>query len=447
VSVASHQMGAKVSPPHVSNLENLGLVYQDGQLALDGVLLTDLLEEFSSPLVVISEKSIHVAFLRLTGVLKILDDSLVPRVHVATGLATAAENARIYATVSESATLGLLRTLDARGVGFVANCISDLTRARHAGVSSKNIVFASILKTEDSFLEAERLQLGAIEVMCWKDLELLCGSHAGERNGVRVALRVAAPWCPLYLGLSVEEVWAAAQVLRGMPHVHLVGLSCGWDSCDDCSVPEYQRWLSELRILLERLQDSALPLEWLMVGPRARVDSGNASHMRNIGNGEEDFALATQRVLEGASFRVHFTCADALIRNATHVVGRLVRQFGAQNGKVLYLADLVVEGGDASSASQGNDHLVVPLKAPKDGLSELCEIWIPKGAFQSFAPLGNWPLGEVNAGDAILYPCSGLHCCVTLGAAAPVEILIPVAGDPKVIRARKREFSGFENEL
>ena len=458
----------KLQDPLEDVLKSNGLSYENGKLCLEGFPFEELAREFSTPLLVVSEPNMHRIAQSLLVLIGRLDATLCPRPNYISGArGEHRPSARIFSSISQSATLGLLRSLNSLQIGLIANSLREVERAMCAQVHPHNVVLTGILKSRSSFEEARKRGLGAIEILCWSDLETLLSLPEGD-SPLRVSLRALAPWCPNYMGLGSEELWAAVTLVTSRPDFRLVGLSCAWDSCEDCSAQEYSALLGKIKRLGNDLLASGSDLEWVMVGPRGTSPGGNISHMKPCQD-EAEYAEITEKVFSGCSFRVYFSCGDALLRQSCHVVGKIARRFSdpnlsdfSDNPVQRFLSDLVVDAGcvDAQSAVSGGqgaklsveNHLVFPLQQPQpfDGQNPvLSEIWTRFAESAPFEKLGRWSLGAIASNDFLLYPCSGVQvfeACHQLEN-APTEILLHQDCDYTVIRCRRQPSSGFETEF
>lgn len=192
--------------------------YRHGALASEGVPLSEIAEEFGTPVYVYSAKGF-----------------LEPLRQLKKGLAGI--DHLICFAVKSCSNVAILRMLADAGAGMDLVSGGELFRAKLAGVPSDRIVFSGVGKTPGEMAEALRADVFSFNVESVAELQLLDHVSAQLGTRARVALRfnpdVDAKTHPYIstglkknkFGLNRSEILAIVRSLRRYPHIDLRGIS------------------------------------------------------------------------------------------------------------------------------------------------------------------------------------------------------------------------------
>ena len=421
------------------------------QVSIDGVNLEELLQEFGSPLVVVHERLARESVKAFRDITTALEGTLRPQLRVASrpprvrpSMAYASA-AQVYASVSAHPTMELLRRLSHWEMGLVAQSAGEVQRALRAGVASHSILFSSAFKTEQEMLQAHGQGLLAIEVESLPEFEELLGTvfqDAAENTGhpVRICLRVGIGKRTQLDALSLDEALYVCGRLRTCGHLSLVGISSAWGRCEETDIENFRVVVQTLRSFVEEQLSAGFPLEFAMIGARSKLNLQSPEESPEQCS-PKSYSRVTYQVFRGAPFRVYFSCEDAIFRQSTHLLGRVVRVSEGADRLTCYL-DIAVPGHSSDST------FVLPLSPQaleKQNLHPRC---VPRKdrAVVGRSCLDHTPVYlsaaqfEVRAGMKVLLPAVGAGFCPQASQAGsvlrPTEVLITSEGEVVVLRRR-----------
>ncbi|MFH1024367.1 MAG: diaminopimelate decarboxylase [Planctomycetota bacterium] len=145
--------------------------YQGNQLFCEKVKVSDLAQEYGTPLYVYSRRTLVEHYRKLADAFK----DLSPLVCY---------------SVKASSTIALCRALAQEGAGFDVVSGGEIFRALQAGVKGDRVVFAGVGKTRQEMVEALEADILQFNVESPGELELLDEAAHELRRKARVALRV-----------------------------------------------------------------------------------------------------------------------------------------------------------------------------------------------------------------------------------------------------------------
>lgn len=195
------------------------LSYQNGQLCIESVPLSELARTHGTPLFVYSQAAIlHALAAYQRGL--------------------AGRKALICYAMKANSSLAILRLLAAQGCGFDIVSGGELARALAAGADPAKIVFSGIGKTRAEMRQALAAGIGCFNVESLAELDVLsdvalsCGTRAPV--SLRVNPNVDAKTHPYIstglkgnkFGIAHEQALAAYQHAARLPGLRVVGIDC-----------------------------------------------------------------------------------------------------------------------------------------------------------------------------------------------------------------------------
>lgn len=436
-------------------MRELGLeVSKEGsrqEVCMEGIALSSLLEEYGSPLLIVSERTCKDVVATLGNLTASLGDSLRPALRFGPGAFNDARCARVFSPIAASPTQELLRRLDQWNVGFLAQSAGELERALRAGAKASNVILCGAFKSVSDVVAAAQKGVRAIEVESFAEFEDLCSedvSQVVQGEPLRLCLRVEVPWTPVPSGLRTDEILVAFERVRHLNHAVCVGLSAGWRESSACTEEQYDSILSQLRNLAMNLILSGHPVESVMVGPRSHL------HIENRPDGTmegEAYLRLTREHFQEAPFRVYFSCGDAVFHRSTHKIGRVLRVSTGTTGRNTCYVDIRYPEGWRQTEP------LLPLASPHPRLCKT-DLGLPPLSFvgrSSFdhQPLkfGEWVWPHVQPGLPIILPRVGAAFAASASASCsvprPTELLITDEGEVVVIRSRDSLHGAISNEM
>jgi diaminopimelate decarboxylase len=421
------------------------------EACMEGIPLSSLLDEYGSPLLIVSERTCKDVVGTLRNLTASLGVSLRPALRFGPGALNDATCARVFSPVAASPTQELLRRLDRWNVGFLAQSAGELERALRAGAKASNVILCGAFKSVTDVVAAAGLGVRAVEVESFAEFEDLCSDEvrmAVRVRPLRLCLRVEVPWTPVPSGLRADEILVAFERVRHLDHAVCVGLSAGWRESSACTEEQYDAILRQLRSLAMNLISSGHPVESVMVGPRSHL------HIESRADGTmegESYMRLTREHFQDAPFRVYFSCGDAVFHRSTHKIGRVLRvSKGALGRDTCYVDIRYPEGWRQTDP-------LLPLASPGPRPDE-GDLVVPPISFvgrSSFdhQPLkfGEWVWPHVRPGLPIILPRVGAAFAASASASCsvprPTELLVTEEGDVVVIRSRDSLDGAMFNEV
>ena len=193
--------------------------YQNGQLMVEGVALSELARQHGTPLFVYSKAAILAAL-------------------AAYQRGLAGREALICYAMKANSSLALLKLLADAGCGFDIVSAGELERALAAGATPSKIVFSGVGKTRAEMRRALEAGVGCFNIESMAELDVLsdvavaCGQTAPV--SIRVNPNVDAKTHPYIstglkgnkFGISHDEALAAYRHAARLPGLQVVGIDC-----------------------------------------------------------------------------------------------------------------------------------------------------------------------------------------------------------------------------
>jgi diaminopimelate decarboxylase len=155
------------------NLSAWGLSKHGDQLLIDGVLASDLLADFGSPLLAVNESQlIHDI------------DSLKE------AFSLAPKGSKIVYSYKTNSTPGIIQTIHRHGIGAEVISPYELWLAQQLSVAGDNIVYNGVSKTEKSLRDAIKIGVFSINADSLDEIELLKKLSVEMNKKVSIGLRI-----------------------------------------------------------------------------------------------------------------------------------------------------------------------------------------------------------------------------------------------------------------
>ena len=232
--------------------------YQNGELFAENVALSDLADQFGTPLYVYSRKAFSDSFLAYADALK-------------------GKDALVCYAVKANSNIAVLSVLAKLGAGFDIVSVGELERVLKAGGDPAKCVFSGVAKTADEMRRALAVGVHCFNVESAAELERL--NDVAVEMGVKapVSLRVnpdvdagTHPYISTGLkenkfGVDIEvapEVYAHAATLPGL---NVKGVDCHIGS-QLTQIAPFLDALDRVLLLIDNLKEKGIELEHIDLG-------------------------------------------------------------------------------------------------------------------------------------------------------------------------------------
>ncbi|HSG60728.1 MAG TPA: diaminopimelate decarboxylase [Pseudomonadales bacterium] len=234
------------------------LAYQNGQLAFDGLALTDIAARFGTPTYIYSQTTIAENFNAYT-------QALAGRDHL------------VCYAVKANSNLAVLNTIAKLGGGFDIVSQGELQRVLAAGGNPANVVFSGVAKTAEEMRFALQQGIKCFNLESPAELDRL-NAVATEMGvvapiSVRVNPDVDAKTHPYIstglkqnkFGINIEEAPAIYRRAATMDNIRVVGVDCHIGSQLTETAP-FLDALDRLLVLIDALASEGITLHHLDLG-------------------------------------------------------------------------------------------------------------------------------------------------------------------------------------
>lgn len=274
-----------------------------GELYAEGVSLTEIADQFSTPCYVYSRTALTEAFRQF-------DEGFAGRDHL------------ICYAVKANSSLAVLNTFAKLGAGFDIVSGGELARVLAAGGDPGKVVFSGIGKTADEMRSALKAGIFCFNVESESELHRL-DRVAGEMGMVApVSLRVnpdvdakTHPYISTGLknnkfGVAYEEAFALYQRAADMPNIAVHGVDCHIGS-QLTEIDPFLAALDRVLLLVDRLETSGMTISHLDLG------GGVGIRYRDETPPEISlYAAALLEKLQNRNFKLLLEPGRALVGNA-----------------------------------------------------------------------------------------------------------------------------------
>ena len=238
--------------------------YQNGQLMVEGVALSDLARQHGTPLFVYSKAAILAAL-------------------AAYQRGLAGREALICYAMKANSSLAILKLLADAGCGFDIVSAGELERALAAGATPSKIVFSGVGKTRAEMRRALEAGVGCFNIESMAELDVLsdvavaCGQTAPV--SIRVNPNVDAKTHPYIstglkgnkFGISHDEALAAYRHAASLPGLRVVGIDCHIGSQITESAP-YLEAMDRVLDLVTQIEAAGIPIHHIDFGGGLGID-------------------------------------------------------------------------------------------------------------------------------------------------------------------------------
>ena len=238
--------------------------YQNGQLMVEGVALSELARQHGTPLFVYSKAAILAAL-------------------AAYQRGLAGREALICYAMKANSSLAILKLLADAGCGFDIVSAGELERALAAGATPSKIVFSGVGKTRAEMRRALEAGVGCFNIESMAELDVLsdvavaCGQTAPV--SIRVNPNVDAKTHPYIstglkgnkFGISHDEALAAYRHAASLPGLRVVGIDCHIGSQITESAP-YLEAMDRVLDLVTQIEAAGIPIQHIDFGGGLGID-------------------------------------------------------------------------------------------------------------------------------------------------------------------------------
>ena len=238
--------------------------YQNGQLMVEGVALSELARQHGTPLFVYSKAAILAAL-------------------AAYQRGLAGREALICYAMKANSSLAILKLLADAGCGFDIVSAGELERALAAGATPSKIVFSGVGKTRQEMRQALQAGVGCFNIESMAELDVLsdvavaCGQTAPV--SIRVNPNVDAKTHPYIstglkgnkFGISHDEALAAYRHAASLPGLRVVGIDCHIGSQITESAP-YLEAMDRVLDLVTQIEAAGIPIHHIDFGGGLGID-------------------------------------------------------------------------------------------------------------------------------------------------------------------------------
>ena len=238
--------------------------YQNGQLMVEGVALSELARQHGTPLFVYSKAAILAAL-------------------AAYQRGLAGREALICYAMKANSSLAILKLLADAGCGFDIVSAGELERALAAGATPSKIVFSGVGKTRAEMRRALEAGVDCFNIESMAELDVLsdvavaCGQTAPV--SIRVNPNVDAKTHPYIstglkgnkFGISHDEALAAYRHAASLPGLRVVGIDCHIGSQITESAP-YLEAMDRVLDLVTQIEAAGIPIHHIDFGGGLGID-------------------------------------------------------------------------------------------------------------------------------------------------------------------------------
>ncbi|MBL4831341.1 MAG: diaminopimelate decarboxylase [Aliivibrio sp.] len=230
----------------------------DGQLWAEEVPLTDLAQQYGTPLFVYSRATLERHW-------SAFDDAVSEHPHL------------VCYAVKANSNLGVLNVLARLGSGFDIVSVGELERVIAAGGDAKKIVFSGVGKTENEMRRALELGIKCFNVESEPELMLL-NDVAGEMNvqapiSLRINPDVDAKTHPYIstglldnkFGIAFDRALEVYRLAMKLPHLNVQGIDCHIGS-QLTDIEPFLDAIDRLLALIDQLKADGVDIQHLDVG-------------------------------------------------------------------------------------------------------------------------------------------------------------------------------------
>ena len=236
----------------------MGFTRLDGVLHAEQCALTDLAQQFSTPLYVYSKSKLEQNYLDLDQAFNFIDH-------------------QICFAVKSNSNIAVLNVLAKLGSGFDIVTGGELARVLAAGGNPSKIVFSGLGKSEADIQKALEVGIACFNVESYAELDRI--EKVAARLGVKapISLRVnpdvdakTHPYISTGLkenkfGIPSDSVFETYAYAATLPHLDIVGIDCHIGS-QLTEVKPFVDALDRVMRMIQRLQEMGIQLKHIDIG-------------------------------------------------------------------------------------------------------------------------------------------------------------------------------------
>ncbi len=304
--------------------------YQNNELFCEGLSLSELAQEYGTPLFVTSRSSILHQYHRFENAFKAL-------------------NHLTCYSVKANFNLSIIKTLMAEGSGFDVNSGGELYRALTAGASPEKIIMAGVGKTAEEIEYAINSSLLMIKAESHSELKVI-NDIAGRLNktvrvGVRINPNVMAETHPYITTGNSEEKFGIDEVLseetfsliKTLKSIRLVGLDMHIGSQIFDTVPYYEATLKLLGVK-NIAEGMGFEIEHIDIGGGFPITYHDGKEATSV----EDFAKKLVPILKNANAQIIFEPGRFIVGNSTVLLSKVLYRKENYKHKLFLILDSAI---------------------------------------------------------------------------------------------------------
>ncbi|MBK6869312.1 MAG: diaminopimelate decarboxylase [Burkholderiales bacterium] len=238
--------------------------YRDGQLMVEGVLLSDLAHRHGTPLFVYSKAAILAAL-------------------AAYQRGLAGRQALICYAMKANSSLAILKLLADAGCGFDIVSAGELERALAVGATPSQIVFSGVGKTRQEMRRALEAGVGCFNIESLAELDVLSEVAVSVGALAPISIRVnpnvdarTHPYISTGLkgnkfGIAHEQALAAYRHAARLPGLRVVGIDCHIGSQITEAAP-YLEAMERVLDLVTAIEAAGIPIQHIDFGGGLGID-------------------------------------------------------------------------------------------------------------------------------------------------------------------------------
>ena len=334
--------------------------YLENKLMCEDVVLSDIAEEFGTPLYVYSKTQILENYRNLRQALT-KDDTII-----------------CYA-LKANANGAILRLLAEEGAGADVVSAGELFMALKSGFPPEKIVFAGVGKTEDEIDYALESEIHAFNVESIQELHRISKRAFLMKKKARVLLRVnpdidaqSHPYISTGLrdhkfGISAEGALEAFKTASTLSHLQILGIHMHIGS-QITSVEPYRQAAEFAESLTSKLREAGITISQIDIGGGFGVRYKDALRHEALPREDQEngkipdpaeFITALLQVLESTRCAVWFEPGRSIVANAGILITRVLYT-KEQGGKMFVVVDAGMNDLLRPSLYDAH-HQIVPL--------------------------------------------------------------------------------------
>ncbi len=283
------------------------------QLCVDGLPLSDIINQHGSPLYVYSAAGVTDAFTQFQA-------------------AVAPVNGKVHFAMKANSALGVLALINKLGGGMDIVSTGELARALAAGCKPNDVVFSGVGKTAGDIQQALGCGIGQINAESAAEVAVISAIAANMGVIAPVALRVNVDVDPgthakistgqrdTKFGISTNQLEASKlyQQMADDPHIAPTGLAVHIGS-QICDLAPFEKAYSALLALALDLRGAGLPMPNLDLGGGVGIDYKTAGPTNFTAYG----ALVS-KVFKDQGFKLGFEPGRSIIANNGALLTRVI---------------------------------------------------------------------------------------------------------------------------